>query len=284
MVNILVVSDFHGELSNKLISIIKKENPDFILSSGDFCGNKELAKLYFKHVYGKSEDEISNDIKKKAEFLEKEALRGGIGVIKQLKSLQIPIYAIRGNWDPAPFGHDLISQETETVSIRKFEKLQSKNFNFVDFKTLDFGDFVLVGGVSSTSPINPRKYSIEKLIREKNISKSEANAFIKKLNRNWNARQKNYEDAFAVAKRLNKKIIFLTHNCPYNTKLDKIKHGPMNGKHYGSYQERLIIKKYQPDIVLCGHMHENFGKDKIGKSIIYNSGSALDGKFKILRI
>lgn len=283
MTKILAIGDFHGKLSDELFNKIKKMAPDYIFSPGDFCGNKQLAKLYFKYAYGKSEDEIPKHIQKKLDFLDKIAVRDGIKVIQKLKSLKIPILAIRGNWDPTPFGHDLISK-VDKKAVKKFEKLQDKNLNFVDFKTIDFGNFVLVGGASSTSPINPNKYSVNKLISKRGLSSSEAKKFMKDLNKSWDLREKNYEDAFNVAKKLNSQIIFLTHNVPYNTKLDLLKRGPQKGKHYGSYQERLITKKYKPEFVLCGHIHEGFGESKVGKTKIINSGSAMDERYKILNL
>ncbi len=34
-----------------------------------------------------------------------------------------------------------------------------------------------------------------------------------------------------------------------------------------------FIKKYQPDILICGHMHETFGKKvKVGKTLVINPG------------
>jgi Icc-related predicted phosphoesterase len=290
MTKIFAISDFHGQLSDNLINKIKKENPNFIFSSGDFCGNKLLGKLFFKYAYGKSEDEIPEKIKKEINRLEKLADRSGKDVISKLKSLNIPIYAIRGNWDPAPFGHDLSIKvdSADKKAIKLFEKLQNKNFQFVDLRELEFEDFILVGGASSTSPQRVKKDMISYMIKKHNMSYKESKEFVSHLKKDWNFRQKNYEIIFEKAiklkKQTGKKIIFLTHNCPYNTKLDKIKHGSQKGKHYGSYQEMLLIKKYQPDFVICGHMHENFGTDKISKSIIYNTGSAMDGKFKILEI
>ena len=77
-------------------------------------------------------------------------------------------------------------------------------------------------------------------------------------------------------------VLFLTHNCPYNTKLDKLKRGPQKGKHFGSYLEKELIKKYAPNIVLCGHVHENQGKHMIGKTLVVNPGAAVDGKAAII--
>lgn len=66
----------------------------------------------------------------------------------------------------------------------------------------------------------------------------------------------------------NKKIIFITHAPPYRTKLDKL------GRDYaGNKSFRNFIEKYDIDLHICGHLHENFRKeDKIGKTRIMNPG------------
>lgn len=63
-----------------------------------------------------------------------------------------------------------------------------------------------------------------------------------------------------------KKIkIILAHEPPDNTKLS-LKFG-------GSRALREFIEKYNPDLVVCGHIHESQGiVDRIGKTIIINPG------------
>ncbi|MFH1173933.1 MAG: metallophosphoesterase family protein [archaeon] len=64
------------------------------------------------------------------------------------------------------------------------------------------------------------------------------------------------------------KRVLVIHGPPYNTIMDNVHEGHVGNK---SYTE--IIKKYQPNLVVCGHIHETFGtQDKIGKSIIINPG------------
>ncbi len=65
-----------------------------------------------------------------------------------------------------------------------------------------------------------------------------------------------------------KKIILVTHAPPYKTKLDRI------GKdHCGNKSIRNFIEKNKIDFLICGHLHENFGReDKIGKTRIINPG------------
>ena len=65
-----------------------------------------------------------------------------------------------------------------------------------------------------------------------------------------------------------KKIILLTHAPPYGTRLDKL------GKnHVGNRSFRKFIEKNKIDLHVCGHLHENFGKeDKIGITKVINPG------------
>lgn len=65
-----------------------------------------------------------------------------------------------------------------------------------------------------------------------------------------------------------KKIILVTHAPPYRTKVDKI------GRRYvGNKSIRNFVDKNKIDLLICGHLHENFGKeDNIGKTKIINPG------------
>ena len=65
-----------------------------------------------------------------------------------------------------------------------------------------------------------------------------------------------------------KKIILVTHAPPYKTKLDKLIQG-----HCGNKSIRHFIERNKIDLLICGHLHENFGKeDKIGKAKVINPG------------
>ncbi|MBI2557845.1 metallophosphoesterase [Candidatus Woesearchaeota archaeon] len=71
-----------------------------------------------------------------------------------------------------------------------------------------------------------------------------------------------------IKNNLDKKIVFLTHAPPYKTKLDKIMQG-----HCGNKSFRNFVEKTKVDLMICGHLHENFGKgDKINKTKIINPG------------
>ncbi len=58
----------------------------------------------------------------------------------------------------------------------------------------------------------------------------------------------------------NKKIVLVTHAPPYKTKLDKLV-----GGYCGNKSIRKFVEKNKIDLVVCGHLHENFGKDDMIK-------------------
>ncbi len=61
--------------------------------------------------------------------------------------------------------------------------------------------------------------------------------------------------------------VMASHPPPFNTDLDKT-----GGVHVGSKKVREFIETYEPDLVLCGHIHEARGQDMIGKTVIINPG------------
>jgi Icc-related predicted phosphoesterase len=68
------------------------------------------------------------------------------------------------------------------------------------------------------------------------------------------------------------KLILVVHAPPYRTRLDMIYKG-----HNGNASVRKFIEETQPELVVCGHFHENAGKsDMIGKSLVINPGK--DGR------
>ena len=65
-------------------------------------------------------------------------------------------------------------------------------------------------------------------------------------------------------------LILVSHTPPKNTKLDVA----FSGEHVGSSSVRQFIEDKQPSIVFCGHIHEARGIDRIGNTVIVNSGPA----------
>ncbi|WP_320171651.1 metallophosphoesterase [Maridesulfovibrio sp.] len=76
------------------------------------------------------------------------------------------------------------------------------------------------------------------------------------------------------------KLILAVHDSPHGTSLDKIS----NGMHVGSRSVRSFIEKYQPEIVVSGHIHESSGEDVLGKSRIFNPGMAAEGGYVLITL
>lgn len=65
-----------------------------------------------------------------------------------------------------------------------------------------------------------------------------------------------------------KNVILITHAPPYNTKLDLI-----NNEHVGNKSIRKFVDDVQPELVICGHLHENERiVDYVKKTKIVNPG------------
>ena len=62
--------------------------------------------------------------------------------------------------------------------------------------------------------------------------------------------------------------ILISHSPPYKSKVDRM----LLGIHVGSKAIREYVETSQPDIVLCGHIHEARGIDHIGRTLIINPG------------
>lgn len=76
------------------------------------------------------------------------------------------------------------------------------------------------------------------------------------------------------------KTILLTHQPPYNTKLDYLS----PGQHVGSKAVRTMIEKYQPAFQFCGHIHESWSEENIDQSRCYNVAAVKEGRAALLTL
>ena len=74
--------------------------------------------------------------------------------------------------------------------------------------------------------------------------------------------------------------IFCPHAPPKDTACDRIH----SGLHVGSTAVRAFIEREQPDLVLCGHIHESRGEDLIGRTRVVNPGSVSAGHYAVVEI
>jgi Icc-related predicted phosphoesterase len=73
--------------------------------------------------------------------------------------------------------------------------------------------------------------------------------------------------------------VLVSHNPPRDTACDVI---PGNA-HVGSTAVRAFLEEAQPDVCLCGHIHEARAVDRVGRTLIVNPGPLAQGGYAILR-
>jgi Icc-related predicted phosphoesterase len=269
---ILAVGDFHGKFAlKKFEKIIKKENIDLVVSTGDYLPFF-YRKLWFKHCYGKEVELWEVIGKRKYRKLVFEDIKRGEKVLKKLNKLPVPVATVLGNVD-YPSIDDIsdrdvvsgkkqqgLSWERKTLFAERLKKY--KNIHRFDYDFFRYNEYVFIGARGHTAPGEPRskgykrhKKKLEKLFRK-----------FRKENRQG-------------------KVIFVAHNLPYNIKMDKISKKAdkeVRGKHYGSKMFRSIVNKYKPVLCIGGHFHENQGRDKMKKTVIVNPGETGKGKAIII--
>jgi Icc-related predicted phosphoesterase len=270
----LAIGDFHGKFQKKWEKLIKKEKIDLVVSNGDYIPFS-LAKVFFKHVYGQDKIELW-DVVGKRKYKEQNAkdVASGESVVKKMNNLPVPVVTVTGNNDRTKWPEAIkegyytrvrkkwkwINQDFFTPVIAKYD-----NVNNIDYSSWKFGDYVFVGMANTSFPGKVKNNNYKRMRRWLEM------LFMKHGKENRS-----------------RKLIFLSHNVPYNTRLDKITskgaHKKAKGKHYGSKLVRRIIDKHQPLLHIGGHIHESLGKQKVGKTLCVNPGAAHEGKAAIVDI
>lgn len=279
----LVFGDLHGRKP-----VVKFKDFDAVILVGDVCEDREIAPLYqnFLGLLKELEEgrEISFD-----EFLlgilqggdsmedfEKRSLQKGNEILRYLDTFNRPMFMVAGNWDQS-YGPTRVKDMNKSTYnyLKTFfdwwmgERLNPKLIDGVKnvrnciFSNIEWGGFNIVGYGHTSAPeeLSKKREGLTKKQKEK------LEFAYDKLKSKLNT---------AYEKRKNKKLptIFITHNVPYNTKLDIARKSGsyVYGKHMGSTVAREFCEKYQPLICVGGHIHENPGKVKIKKTLAINAG------------
>lgn len=275
MTKILAIGDFHGKFQKKWTKIIKREKIDFVISNGDYPPF-HYRKLWFQHCYGTDKELWEVIGKKKYRELVLEDLKRAENALSELNKVPVPAYTVLGNIDyPCPddisdfSSSDQSSKKNNMPSYDKKDALLKRlkkygNIKRFDYSYARFEGLILVGMRGHSAPGEVRSKSFRK-------HKKKLDGLFKKFSK------ENKEG----------KVIFVSHNVPYNTRLDKASmkaHKAVRGKHLGSKMARKIIDQKKPILAIGGHMHEGMGKQKIGKTLAINTGSAHEGKAAIIEI
>lgn len=260
---------------------------DAILCTGDVCDTSFARKSDFKYLARKIKDPKAKFLnwyevipKEKAKRKLEESLKEGRKIMEKIASFGVPVYIVPGN-------SDIISEPDSKWKFMHQDFFGQmiggfKNVKNIHNRSVNFGGFSIIGYGLSFGPEYPQEKGDKSIFSEKSLRRR-MKSYLK-----WRGRM---DRLFKKAK---KPVIFLSHNVPYNKKIDRIlsKESPRYGLHYGSLVAREMIDKYQPVVCIGGHMHEHYGKIQIGKTTCIAAGfgsdaSTLleleDGKIKSLK-
>ncbi len=260
----LIVGDLHSQKPK-----IHFKDFDAIIAPGDFCSDA-LRKYMFEALASYLKDKSSKiewyDLvgKEKAKSMIEKSLVDGRKILEYLNSLDVPVYIVPGNWDwtaEKDSDWDFLKKDRYKMLIRGLANITDTNH-----KIMGIGDYQLIGYGISSGPEYPQYREELERLKPKELAERKKRY------------EENYNRVTSLFERVSKPIIFLSHNVPFNTPLDKItdKKSPRYGYHYGSLIAREMIERYHPLVCIGGHIHEHFGKCKIGKTICINAGFGSD--------
>ena len=75
-------------------------------------------------------------------------------------------------------------------------------------------------------------------------------------------------------------LIVVSHNPPKAQTVDS----PAPNVHAGSQIFTDFIEQTKPLAVLCGHIHEGCGVEKIGQTVVVNPGPLCEGKYAVMEV
>jgi len=72
----------------------------------------------------------------------------------------------------------------------------------------------------------------------------------------------------------------LAHVPPRGRSLDRVRFG----QHVGSKALRAFVDRAEPSLVLCGHIHERRGVERVGRTTMVNCGQASKGHYALVNV
>lgn len=269
---ILCIGDFHGKAFD-LRSVVIKNKIDVILCTGDLPDTEQERKYTFKYwnvlQLGISLEQILG--RKKYSKMVKKTLESQKKVLQKLNSYNTKVILVWGNSDISKHWYNK-EKRFKKYFIEALVK-KYKNILLVQSGTVNIKDVSILAhsGYRFPSQKNKKKISDDDKKWDLQLKKLFSKIQKRKLEKNTNNQKK-------------KTTIFLAHEPPYNTKLDYVRYkkSPLYKKNIGDEYYLKWIKVKKPDFMVCGHMHENQGAVKVGKTKVVCCGYGFDKKYAII--
>ncbi len=279
---ILVVGDFQGNFPTRLKKKLDKEDFDLIIGVGDYAGISDWMK-WVRYDFARAKkglERISPQEffgKKGFANLLKKDRAAAKNVLRTLNSYGKKVIFVFGNGDDDWYSHPEYKMKAQKSLVNFYRKLRNmKEINYG--KTSVNGiDFIGYGGYMD----------IEAFFNKKHLAYQTNDMVKRRMKKHAGMKRRFFKLLKEIYrnKNRNREKIFVLHYPPYGV-FDIIKGewkgNPMRGKSSGVKFYTEAIKKYQPRLVVCGHMHEYQGVKKIGNTIVLNPGDAEKGKYAVV--
>ncbi len=251
---VLVVGDCHGV---KPSIDQEAEKADLILATGDICGDP--ADVRDAMFASKKNDQdwwrILGEQKAKEKIVE--SLEEGREVLEYLDLFGKPVFLVPGNWDWT--GED----SWEYLSENRFQEIVDgfSNVRNIDRELVSYNGFSFVGYGPCSAPEIPQ-YEDDKPDSDKDLEE---------IKQEYANTKETLQELFREDKN---PVLFLSHNVPYDTSLDRIENpgSPVDGRHYGSLIVRELLEDFEPVLSLAGHIHEGYGRENVSETLAVNAG------------
>ncbi|MHA1912574.1 MAG: metallophosphoesterase family protein [Candidatus Kariarchaeaceae archaeon] len=247
-----LLADIHGSEKNLnlLLNHFEREKIDLVLIAGDIAATVNYKLIVKSVIFSKklSRSNYANYVYSSAlELFDKFQIKSLKNILKRLNKCSFPTILIPGN-----------SETNNASHFLKEESEKSNNLFFIDNDLLHMPELEITFiGYSGTLPAVYRRAFASPGEKPLIQMREELSKIEQKL--------KDSTDP----------VIFLTHDAPYGTKLDIIKARKEQG---GNKALTEFIERVKPLINIHGHIHENRGTDRIGKTLLINPGAVVDGR------
>ncbi|MDP4012888.1 MAG: metallophosphoesterase [Candidatus Nanoarchaeia archaeon] len=206
----LIVGDLHGNKPN-----IYFDGFDAIIAPGDFCSDatrKDMFEALRQNLQNPGSKVNWYDFvgKTKARQMVLKSIADGRKILEFLNSFDVPVYMVPGNWEwigEKDSDWDFLRKDRYTPMIEGLENVVD-----VHHRIVDAGEHQIIGhGITSGPEFPQHKEELERL-------KKDPKKF-KQKKADYERQMKKVDSLF---RRARKPVIFMPHNVPFNTPIDKI--------------------------------------------------------------